>query len=144
MFGSLETLSKCIRCSTESGNNDESIEISVHHKKLIKKSWKVISIEFSNTQTHVCGFTDIGPTDAFIEMFEKYPESRNFFVQFNGSGVEEIQSNPELFDKLKEHSERVFRVVEKVIHKLGNNFEKVRLVPIKKSFINFIDIFYNN
>ena len=127
MFGSLERLTMCIRCSCSNDRiiDEESTEIFSRHRKLIKNSWKVISTEFSKPQTNSCNFSDIGPTDAFIEMFERYPETRSFFVQFNGIGMEEIQSNPELFNKLRDHSEKVFMVVEAVIQDLSSSVEKV-------------------
>ena len=127
MFGSLERLTMCIRCSCFNDRiiDEESTEIFSKHRKLIKNSWKVISIEFSKPRTSFCNFSEIGPTDAFIEMFKRYPETRSFFVQFNGMGIEEIQSNPELFNKLRDHSEKVFLVVEAVIQDLSSSFEKV-------------------
>ena len=127
MFGSLERLTMCIRCSCSNDRiiDEESTEIFSKHRKLIKNSWKVISSEFSKPRTNFCNFSDIGTTDAFIEMFERYPETKSFFVQFSGIGMEEIQSNPELFNILKNHSEKVFMVIEAVIHDLSSSVEKV-------------------
>ena len=132
MFGSLETLTMCIRysCSKDKINDEESIEIFSKHKMLIKKSWKVVFTELAKPKHNICGVSDIAPTDTFIEMFEKYPETSNFFVQFNGNGFKEIQADPDLLNKLKEHSERVFLVVEKVIKDLGNSVEQVDFVQL--------------
>ena len=127
MFGSLERLTMCIRCSCSNDRiiDEESTEIFSKHRKLIKSSWKVISTELFKPQTNFCSFSDIVATNAFIEMFERYPETRSFFVQFNGIGIEEIQSNPELLNKLTDHSEKVLMVVEAVVEDLSSSIEKV-------------------
>ena len=99
----------------------ESLEMSSLHKSLIRTSWKRISIEFSKTNAS-------GPTDTFINMFEKYPESRNFFTKFKDTQKEEFESNSELLKDLKAHSVRVFQLVEKVILNMDHDLEKVRFV----------------
>ena len=121
MFGSLERLTMCIRCSCSNDRiiDEESTEIFSKHRKLIKNSWKVISTELFKPRTNFCNFSDIGTANAFIEMFERYPETKSFFVQFNGIGIEEIESNPELLNKLTDHSEKVLMVVEAVVEDLS-------------------------
>ena len=82
---------------------------------------KRISIEFSKTNAS-------GPTETFIKMFEKYPESRNFFTKFQDAQTEEFESNSMLLKDLKGHSVRVFQLVEKVILNMDHNLEKVGFI----------------
>ena len=122
----------CIRCtySKDKVNDEESTEVFSKHKKLIQKSWKVVSTEFSKPNNIFCGFSDICPTDAFIEMFERYPETSSFFVKFDGNGFEEILADPDLLKKLKDHSGNVYQIVENVIKDLGSSVEQVGFVPL--------------
>ena len=93
---------------------------------MIRSTWKRISIEFSKTNANVFGQADIVPTDVFIKMFEKYPESRNYFLQFKDTQTEELQQNSKLLNDLKAHAARVFLLVEKVILSMDHNLENVR------------------
>ena len=58
--------------------------------------------------------------ETFIRLFEEYPSSQEFFVQFRGSPIEEIRNNVKMTNVLKEHAVRVFQLVEKVIGRLDN------------------------
>ena len=142
MYGSMETLPKSAGRSPSLFNKEKSVEISLMHKMLLRRSWKFISLEFSKTKSHVGGLTDNSPTDVFIEMFQKYPESRDFFVQFKGATVEEIQANSALFKELKEHSARVFQLVGKVIHYIDHNLETVGFISTQVQ-IGIIVFLYN-
>ena len=117
----MEASSQRERHISDNGSKIESMEMSSLHKTLIRTSWKRISIEFSKTNAS-------GPTDTFIKMFEKYPDSRNFFTKFKDAQNEEFESNSELLKDLKAHSVRVFQLVEKVILNMDNNLEKVGFV----------------
>ena len=63
-------------------------------------------------------------------MFEKYPESRNYFLQFKDTQTEELQQNSKLLNDLKAHAARVFLLVEKVILSMDHNHEKVSFLSI--------------
>ena len=139
----METLSKCAGRPTDNCSKEESLEISLVHKTMIRRSWNVISLEFSKANSHVGGLADISPTDAFIEMFEKYPESRGFFYQFKETTREELQSNAASFKELKDHSVRVFQLVGKVIHSMDHNLDKVGFI-LTSSQIGTTVFRYNN
>ena len=117
----MEASSQCDRYFSDNCSKRESMEMSSLHKTLIRTSWKRISIEFSKTNAS-------GPTETFIKMFEKYPESRNFFTKFKDTQKEEFESNSELLKDLKAHSVRVFQLVEKVIMNMDHNLEKVGFI----------------
>ena len=67
----------------------------------------------------------ISISDAFIKLFEEYPDSRDFFTQFKGTPIEEIKSNLLLSKTLQDHAVRVFRLVEKVIGRMEPSIGKV-------------------
>ena len=56
--------------------------------------------------------------ETFIRLFEEYPSSQEFFVQFRGSPIQDIRDNVKMTKILKEHAVRVFQLVEKVIGRL--------------------------
>ena len=56
--------------------------------------------------------------ETFIRLFEEYPSSQEFFVQFRGSPIQDIRDNVKMSKVLKEHAVRVFQLVEKVIGRL--------------------------
>ena len=68
---------------------------------------------------------NVGVTAAFVQLFEEYPSSKDFFTEFKGTPIEEIQSNVILSKTLEEHSVRVFQLVEKVIGRMEPSIEKV-------------------
>ena len=124
----------------------ETIEMSGTHKELIRASWKVILAELGQTLCYVGGLQvetyqrepsenasgrplstspSAGVSAAFIRLFEEYPRSKEFFTQFKGTPIAEIQSDPKLSKALQEHSVRVFQLVEKVIGRMEPTIEKV-------------------
>ena len=124
----------------------ETIEMSGTHKELIRASWKVILAELGQTLCYVGGpqvetyqrepsenasgrplstSPSAGVSAAFIRLFEEYPRSKEFFTQFKGTPIAEIQSDPKLSKALQEHSVRVFQLVEKVIGRMEPTIEKV-------------------
>ena len=117
MYSSFETLRQC----ADNCSKIESIEISSRHKTLIRTSWKRISIEFSKTNAS-------GPTDTFIKMFEKYPESSSFFMKFKDTHTEEYEPKSKLLKDLNAHAVRVFHLIEKVILNMDHNLEKVGFI----------------
>ena len=124
----------------------ETVEISALHKELIRASWRVILAELGQTLCYVGGpqvqtyqkelpqngsgrTVSTSPSAdvsaAFIRLFEEYPRSKEFFTQFKGTPIAEIQSDPKLSKALQEHSVRVFQLVEKVIGRMEPTIEKV-------------------
>ena len=69
--------------------------------------------------------SSFGVSAAFIQLFEEYPRSQDFFTAFKGTPIEEIQSNVILSQTLQEHAVRVFQLVEKVIGRMEPSIEKV-------------------
>ena len=117
----MEALSPFHRKFSDNCSTIKSIEMPSLHQALIRTSWKMISIEFSKTNAS-------GATDTFIKMFEKYPESRNFFTKFKDAQTEEFESNSKLLKDLKAHSVQVFQLVEKVILNMDQNLDKVGFI----------------
>ena len=68
--------------------------------------------------------------ETFIRLFEEYPSSQEFFVQFRGSPIHDLKNNVNLRKTLQEHAVRVFQLVEKVIGRI-DSLQKVReIVPL--------------
>ena len=131
----------------------ETIEISSDQKVLIRASWNVVRAELGQSLCYVGGpplemsksdptsesvrersksiVSTMGVSAAFIRLFEEYPSSRDFFTQFKGTPIEEIQSNVKLSKTLQEHSVRVFQLVEKVIGRMEPSIEKVSIFKFK-------------
>ena len=63
--------------------------------------------------------------ETFIRLFEEYPSSQEFFVQFRGSPIHDLKNNVNLRKTLQEHAVRVFQLVEKVIGRI-DSLQKVR------------------
>ena len=62
--------------------------------------------------------------EPFLKLFEEYPMSQQFFMEFRGTPIEALKNDAKLANALQEHAIRVLRVVEKVIGRL-ENLEKV-------------------
>ena len=75
--------------------------------------------------------------ETFIRLFEEYPSSQEFFVQFRGSPIHDLKNNVNLRKTLQEHAVRVFQLVEKVIGRI-DSLQKVRyIVPLQLITIVF-------
>ena len=125
----------------------ETVEISTAHKQLIRSSWEAIVLDL--TQSSTCEFgtrlqetTQSGPdqnesnpslegrgkievTAAFIKLFEQYPLSQEYFVQFKGTPIEKIKSCEKHSKALKEHSSKLFHLVERGILRMEPSIKKV-------------------
>ena len=121
-------------------------DISSHQKELIRSSWKVVIFDLGQSLCYVGDSpvemsssepgkhtpkkssvvaSSFGVSSAFIQLFEEYPRSQDFFTAFKGTPIEEIQSNVILSQTLQEHAVRVFQLVEKVIGRMEPSIEKV-------------------
>ena len=108
----------------------EIIEMTDREKKILKDSWKIVYNELGCSLCYVGSNTGYESSsspfkedrsivdEAFIRMFEEYPSSQEFFIQFRGSPIEEIKNDARLLRILKEHGLRVFQLVEKVMGRL--------------------------
>ena len=125
---------------------------------MLRSSWKIVVTEvgqdlyYAGDPTVVIPFSEpqkestseiskptearMGMNTAFIQLFEEYPKSREFFSQFRSTSIEEIKSNVTLLKKLQDHSVRVFQLVEKVIVRMEPSIEKV---SIRSLFLNLTD-----
>ena len=65
-------------------------------------------------------------TEPFLRLFQEYPMSQQFFLEFRGTPTETLKTDARLNAALQEHGVRVLRVVEKVIGRL-DDLEKVSL-----------------
>ena len=59
-------------------------------------------------------------------LFESYPMSQQFFLDFNGTPIEAIKNDVQKTHILQQHGIRVMRVVEKVIGRI-DDLEKVEI-----------------
>ena len=77
-----------------------------------------------------------GASAVFIKLFQDsrfpryFPKFQEFFPEFNGTPINEIQSNECLSGKLQDHADKVLELVEKIIVSLEPNMEKV-CMPLK-------------
>ena len=73
-----------------------------------------------------------GATNAFIGLFQEYPESIDFFPAFHGNSIEEIQSNFSLSETLHDHAITIIRglklLVECFIVNMETSIEKVCMI----------------
>lgn len=120
----------------------EIIQLSERQKHLIRTTWNTVSGELAQSLSYVGGSgkhntEEIAAnqprnegeivTEPFLKLFEEYPMSQQFFVDFRGTPVESLRNDQQLAIKLQEHAIRVLRVVEKVIGRL-EDLEKVLFV----------------
>merc|ERR1712029_1235508 len=116
----------------ESMPDVEIIEMTQEEKQILKESWKVVYSEVGSSLCYVGGTSSSSDgselkasggsggdiEETFIRLFEGYPSSQEFFVQFRGSPIQDIRDNVKMSKVLKEHAVRVFQLVEKVIGRL--------------------------
>lgn len=114
----------------------EIIEMTESEKKVLRESWKIVYKELGCSLCYVGSNTGVESSkadmnssaavdEAFIRLFEEYPSSQEFFIQFRGSPIEDIKNDAKMLSALKEHAVRVFQIVEKVIGRL-DDLRKVR------------------
>lgn len=115
----------------------EIVQLSDRQKHLIRTTWNTVSGELAQSLSYVGSGGDKTMEDSdhqrseaeivsepFLKLFEEYPMSQQFFVDFRGTPVEALRDDKQLSIKLQEHAIRVLRVVEKVIGRL-EDLEKV-------------------
>ena len=72
-----------------------------------------------------------GASAVFIKLFQDsrfpkfFPKFQEFFAEFNGTPINEIQSNERLSWKLHYHADKFLQMVEKTILSMEPNMEKV-------------------
>ena len=77
-----------------------------------------------------------GASAVFIKLFQDsrfpkfFPKFQEFFPEFNGTPINEIQSNECLSWKLHYHADKFLKLVEKIILSMEPNMEKV-CIPSK-------------
>ena len=107
---------------------EESVEIiplSESQKQLIKTTWTTLSRELNEGLSYLKNDTEANPiTEPFLKLFEEYPMSQQFFLEFRGTPPEALKNDVKLNRALQEHGVRVLRVVEKVIGRI-DDLEKV-------------------
>ena len=111
----------------------EIIKLSTQQKEILKTTWYTIYAELGQSLSYV-GKLELGPegqnsgqnnmAETFLRLFEEYPMSQQFFIDFRGTPIESLRNDARLSDALQEHAVRVLRVVEKVIGRL-EDLEKV-------------------
>ena len=76
-------------------------------------------------------------SETFLRLFEEYPMSQQFFIDFRGTPIEALRNDARLSNALQEHAVRVLRVVEKVIGRL-EDLEKVIIIPNLNHFRTYV------
>jgi hypothetical protein len=128
--------------SYSAASNDEScndfadeveiVKLSQRQKEILKSTWTLIYAELGQTLCYVGEAggqqeNSGGMAETFLRLFEEYPQSQQFFSDFNGTPIEALRQDARLSKALEEHAVRVVRVVEKVIGRL-EDLEKVHLL----------------
>ena len=112
---------------------EESVEIiplSENQKQLIKTTWTTLSRELNEGLSYLKNDTEANPiTEPFLKLFEEYPMSQQFFLEFRGTPPEALKNDVKLNRALQEHGVRVLRVVEKVIGRI-DDLEKVSMYRV--------------
>ena len=112
---------------------EESVEIiplSESQKQLIKTTWTTLSRELNEGLSYLKNDTEANPiTEPFLKLFEEYPMSQQFFLEFRGTPPEALKNDVKLNRALQEHGVRVLRVVEKVIGRI-DDLEKVSMYRV--------------
>ena len=112
----------------------EIIQISESQIGIIKSTWNTLSRELGEGLSYLKNDTENNPvTEPFLRLFEEYPMSQQFFLEFRGTPTEALRNDVRLNTVLQEHGVRVMRVVEKVIGRL-EDLEKVLCLLIKRVF----------
>jgi hypothetical protein len=118
----------------------EIIQISESQIGIIKSTWSTLSRELGEGLSYLKNDTEENPvTEPFLRLFEEYPMSQQFFLEFRGTPTEALRNDVRLNTVLQEHGVRVMRVVEKVIGRL-EDLEKVMFIIIKRFFFNVIQV----
>ena len=113
----------------------EIIQISESQIGIIKSTWNTLSRELGEGLSYLKNDSENNPvTEPFLRLFEEYPMSQQFFLEFRGTPTEALRNDVRLNTVLQEHGVRVMRVVEKVIGRL-EDLEKV-LCFIKRVFLD--------
>ena len=129
-------------------------------KDLIRKSFKIVMSDLRQPVGHVAGSPvdmssnepdkqdhkqktiqanvafSTGASAVFIKLFQDsrfprfFPKFQEFFPAFNGTPINEIQSNECLSGKLQDHADKFLELVEKIILSMEPNMEKV-CIPSK-------------
>ena len=94
-------------------------EFTERQKDLLRSTWNTIYCELGKVLSMVNGDKEDGMKIA-LKLFEEYPQSQQFFVDFKGTPLEGLTNDPKLSYALQEHAIRVSRTVEKVIGRLDN------------------------
>ena len=110
----------------------EIVKLSMQQKEILRTTWSTIYAELGQTLSYPVGGQhemtgseqkhDMSET--FLRLFEEYPMSQQFFIDFRGTPIEALRNDARLSNALQEHAVRVLRVVEKVIGRL-QDLEKV-------------------
>ena len=112
----------------------EIIQISESQIGIIKSTWNTLSRELGEGLSYLKNDSENNPvTEPFLRLFEEYPMSQQFFLEFRGTPTEALRNDVRLNTVLQEHGVRVMRVVEKVIGRL-EDLEKVLCLLIKSVF----------
>ena len=110
----------------------EIVKLSTQQKEILRTTWSTIYGELGQTLSYPVGGQHemIGSeqkhdmSETFLRLFEEYPMSQQFFIDFRGTPIEALRNDARLSNALQEHAVRVLRVVEKVIGRL-QDLEKV-------------------
>ena len=105
----------------------EIINLSTQQKEILKTTWSTIYAELGQTLSYVGKLEaeqNHDMSETFLRLFEEYPMSQQFFIDFRGTPIEALRNDARLSNALQEHAVRVLRVVEKVIGRL-EDLEKV-------------------
>ena len=126
----------------------EIIQISESQIGIIKSTWNTLSRELGEGLSYLKNDTENNPvTEPFLRLFEEYPMSQQFFLEFRGTPTEALRNDVRLNTVLQEHGVRVMRVVEKVIGRL-EDLEKVMLYNNQACFFrhesNCTNVMHNN
>ena len=135
-------------------------DIPPQFKDLIRKSFKIVMSDLRQPVCHVAGSpVDISSNEpdkqdheqktipanvvfstvasaVFIKLFQDsrfprfFPKFQEFFPEFNGTPINEIQSNECLSGRLQDHADKFLELVEKIIVSMEPNMEKV-CIPTK-------------
>ena len=97
---------------------EEPFEFTDTQKDNLRSSWKIIYSEIGQVLSFVNGKED--GMKLALKLFEDYPQSQQFFLDFKGTPIEDLKKDPKLNYAMQQHAIRVTRIVEKVIGRLDH------------------------
>ena len=97
---------------------EEPFELSTTQKNHLRSSWKIIYQEIGRILSFVSDKED--GIKLALKLFQEYPQSQQFFLDFQGTPIEALKNDPKLNYAMQQHAIRVTRIVEKIVARLDH------------------------